>query len=83
MTQSQYEQATLIKDQIKSIDEVLEALSQFGLDCNPPTRMSGFDLVSNHTENKIHINLNQGEVVWIKDALESMKNCLQRQFDKL
>lgn len=83
MTQSQYEQATLIKDQIKSIDEVLEALSRFEHECDPPTRMSSFDLVVDHTETKICINLNEGEVVWIKDSLESMKNCLQRQFDKL
>lgn len=83
MTLAEYEQATQIKDQIKSIDEVVEALSRFEHACDPPTRMSAFDLVVDHTETKIRINLNEGEVVWIKDALESMKNCLQRQFDKL
>ena len=83
MTEKTYEDATMLKNQIHSVDRLLEALRRFTCECDPPTRMSGYRLVVNHSDTKIDIELNQGEVAYIRYFLESYKTELQHEFAKL
>lgn len=82
MTQEQFEKASRLKEQIKHIDQVLDMFTNYVYECNPPTRMSNMDLYCTNFDGG-SINLNEGELMCIKDSLESMKTCLQREFGKL
>lgn len=79
MTVEAFEKAINIKDQIKSISEILDLLGNYTYDCDPPTKMSNVDIKIN---DRI-INLNEGEVVAFKDALETRKGWILREFGKL
>ena len=80
MTERQYKRATQIENQLGNIDSVLnfiEIADDFTLD--PPTRDSGFTIEFG----ECGIRLNQGDVVCIKQALESKKIELQEEFERL
>lgn len=82
MTQEQFEKASLLKEQVKHIDQVLAMFDNYIYECNPPTRMSNMDLYCTNSDGG-HINLNEGELMCIKNALECHKSVLQREFGKL
>lgn len=79
MTVEAFEKAENIKDQIKSISEILNLLNNYTYDCDPPTRMSNVDIKIN---DRI-INLNEGELTSFKTALEARESWLKREFGKL
>jgi hypothetical protein len=79
MTVDAFEKAINIKEQVKSISEILDILGNYTYECQPPTRMSNVDIQIN---DRI-INLNEGELVAFKDALEARKGWLLREFGKL
>lgn len=83
MTNEAYEKATMLKNQINSVDKLLDALWRLECQCDPPTRMSSYSLVVDLTETKINIELNQGEVAYIRYSLETYKAVLQNEFGKL
>lgn len=83
MTIETYDKATILKNQIASVDRLLATLGRLECGCDPPTRQSSYRLVVNLTETKLDVDLNQGEVVWIRSALESYKTQLQLDFGKL
>lgn len=83
MTEDQYNCANRIKSEISGIDtllEILDCVDDFTFD--PPTRQTGFILENIHGE-KPWRHLTEGEVACIKEALESKKAILQREFGKL
>lgn len=83
MTKIQYEIAERIQSEIASINcvlEVLDIVDDFTFD--PPTRKSNFILENIHGE-KAWRHLTEGEVACVKQALESKKALLQREFEKL
>ena len=70
MTENQYRQASLIKSQIASIDNLLHILrlvDSFNFD--PPTRQSGFELRCLYGDDRVSRTLNEGEAECLKEAL--------------
>ena len=80
MTQEKFEKAKMLEEQIKHITEIIEDLSKYDYKLEPPTRMSSFDLYKYHES---HTNLNEGEVVVIRKALEDERSRLQQEFGRL
>lgn len=82
MTNDAYEQARIIKNQIEHIDLILDEhhLSKFNYECAPPIRSTMWTLVGNQG---ITVDLNEGEIVCIREALKSQKAILERKFEKL
>lgn len=85
MTIEKFEKAQLIKEQIRSIDEILSKMEENRYECDPPIRMSSWALVrqTNDIDRHAYINLNQGECVTIIEALKGMKKILELEFGKL
>jgi hypothetical protein len=83
MTKEQFEKAANIEDQIASIDTILAELSKYTYSLQPPTRQTSWCLGLNIRSNALSLDLNEGEVVAIRDALESRKNVLEQEFERL
>lgn len=83
MTEFQYKTANRIQEEIRSIDSLLLLLKSVeNFDCDPPISLSGIALKHIHGEKECR-QLTEGEAVYIKEALESKKAILQREFEKL
>lgn len=80
MTQEKFEKAKEIEERVKHLTEIIDNLSKFDYKLEPPTRMSNFNL---YKYREPHVNLNEGEVVVIRKALEDERSRLQQEFGRL
>ncbi len=80
MKEETYKRAKQIEEQIRHLTEIIIDLSKHEYRLDPPTRMSNFNLYKYHEP---HVNLNEGEVVVIRKALEAERERLQQEFESL
>lgn len=80
MTKETFDAAKRLEDRIKHIQILIDLLSEPEYRCQPHTRMSSHDL---YCHGRHAINLNEGEVVCILEALRLEKKRLEEEFDKL
>lgn len=80
MTQETYEQARIIERQIAHIGEVLTLIHIREYECKPPIRHTSFMLKCDCGG---FVELNEGEMVTLRDALELKKEWLKKEFEKL
>lgn len=79
MTIKSFERAQEIKQQIESINQLIDNLSGC-YKCEPPTRMTSFDICSNLGSSNWSKTLNEGEITHIIAALECLRSNLEREF---
>lgn len=82
MTEEKFEQARIILKQIESLDKLISMLTDFDYKCDPPIRSTSWHLVKaiGSSPDK---ELNEGEVVAIRNALIATRNILKFDFDEL
>lgn len=80
MTQETYKQAKMLEERIVHIGRLIELLSQIDYELDPPTRMTSYDILRNSGG---QVNLNEGEVEFLKKALSEEMNRLIQEFDNL
>ena len=75
-----FEKAKELEAQIDHISKVIEFFEKYDYKLVPPTRMSNYNI---YLSENSHINLNEGEVVYLRKALEDEKYRLQQEFTML
>ena len=83
MTKETLDRAENIRDQIVSIDRLLLLLCKHDYALDPPTRRTSINLVREAIETGWERELNEGEVVTIRDALAGRRQQLELEFEKL
>lgn len=82
MTKEILEKAKMLERSINHIKEVIDFLSDNNFQQDPPTRQSGFRIRRGYTD-YIEIELNEGEAVYLIEALKIKKTALQRELEML
>ena len=81
MKKETFEKAKELETRIDHISKLLEFIGTFDYKLDPPTRQSNYDIGQSHGDG--YINLNEGEVVFLRTALEGEKLRLQQEFGRL
>lgn len=80
MTRETYEQANNITREIEHIVRLLDFINRRNYECKPPIRNTSYILSVGHGD---LVELNEGEMVTFRDALELKKEWLEKQFEML
>lgn len=80
MTQKTFETAKQLEARIEHIAKVIDLLGFHAYELDPPTRQTRYDI---QIREKEWINLNEGEVVFLKKALLEEKDRLIQEFNNL
>lgn len=83
MTEEKFEQARIILKQIESLDKLITMLNDFDYKCDPPIRSTSWHLVKAIGSSNPDKELNEGEVVAIRNTLIATRNVLKIDFDEL
>ena len=79
MKRETFEKATELEKRIYHIEELIEHLSRYEYSLKPPTRATFYDIRFRDED----VSLNEGEVVFIRKALEAEKIRLHQEFMEL
>ena len=84
MTKDNFNKANALDKQIKHVKEIIDMLSpSLNYRLDPPTRMSGFELVKTATGSELSELLSEIDVVWIRETFEAKLIQLNAEFDAL
>ena len=80
MTREQLDRANELRRQINRLTELLDALKKVKID-DSPCRMTGFTILNDNYK-FFHIVENY-ELIFLKDSIESHINILEREFSRV
>lgn len=78
MLQETFEKAKELEARIDHISKVIVFIGNYEYSLEPPTRQSNFDIRKSAKND--YINLNEGEVVFLRKVLEDEKARLEQEF---
>ena len=80
MTNEKFDEARMIKERIQHISIIIDLISTFDYKCEPPIRYTGLSISRNSNKEVV---LNEGEVVFLRRSLETERERLRDEFEKL
>lgn len=81
MLQETFKKAKELEARIDHISKIIAFIGNYEYSLDPPTRQSNFDIRKSARDN--YINLNEGDVVFLRKALEYEKSRLEQEFERL